>query len=691
MKVLKNISIDILKTRLIHVIMGLSFSACFPVFGQWQQTGIIPDLQIHALANIGTNLFAGTDCGVLLSTDQGESWTEVNNGMGSYSIGCLAVDGNKLYAGNDNGDLYLSSDNGNNWTAINLGYYTWFIKSIGIKGNYIFIGTGAGDFISANNGYTWAPFGNGLTGANVNSFAFVGSKIFAGNFNGVFMSLNYGNTWQSVKSGIYAMTLLATDSGLYVGTNNSGVFITTNQGANWTAVSNGLPDAHILSMAVKGTHLFSGTSSGVFTSANNGNSWQEIPGLSGINVRGILVNDTNVFAGTMGPGMFILENTNNSWKSVNEGITSNKQLLVSGLLSVDSTIFAATYGGGVFLSSDHGDTWLTANQDLNNLIVYCLAQNGNDIFAGTFGKIYRTTNHGLNWTSLSNGLPDNRVVGIVFRDTLIYAGLYGAGVYVSDDEGSSWVPINTGITNNEISSMAVAGGNILAGALTKIYLLTNNGNSWVNVTSGVSASDILCITAHGTKVFAGSRWGDIMESDDYGYNWITNSSLMVEINEIYFNDSTMYAANRKGFYFSVDDGNTMTLSNWGFPEYNQSPITSISTLGSDIYVGLIAHLLEVKQGVWKQSMLNPLQIDEKQSIEGIDICPNPVTSDAVIKINSSYPNANVSIIDFTGREVFKEKLTGNSLVIKSHQLATGMYFVRLTTKYQQFTKKIIVK
>ena len=47
-------------------------------------------------------------------------------------------------------------------------------------------------------------------------------------------------------------------SSLFAATNN-GLFISLNQGQSWTAVSTGLPNTGIVSLAVNGTNIFAGT------------------------------------------------------------------------------------------------------------------------------------------------------------------------------------------------------------------------------------------------------------------------------------------------------------------------------------------------------------------------------------------------------------------------------------------------
>ena len=62
------------------------------------------------------NIFAGTDGGVYISTNNGTSWTQRNTGLNYQYINSLAANGTNLYAGAGNGGLFLSTNSGMNWT-----------------------------------------------------------------------------------------------------------------------------------------------------------------------------------------------------------------------------------------------------------------------------------------------------------------------------------------------------------------------------------------------------------------------------------------------------------------------------------------------------------------------------------------------------------------------------------------------
>lgn len=96
---------------------------------------------ISCFANSGTDLYAGTDFGgIFLTTNNGQSWRPVNNGLKNTSISSIAVLGTKIFAGTSGGGLYVSTNKGDSWekvTSLTNSYVGVFVS-----GNRIFANDG---------------------------------------------------------------------------------------------------------------------------------------------------------------------------------------------------------------------------------------------------------------------------------------------------------------------------------------------------------------------------------------------------------------------------------------------------------------------------------------------------------------------------------------------------------------------
>lgn len=212
----------------------------------------------------GINLFAGTGKGVFLSTNNGVSWTAVNNGLTHQVINALCFCGTNLFAGSEG--VYLSTDYGTSWTSCGLSSNVVY-SLLSIDTN-IFAGTESGAFLSNINGSNWTAIDSGFVHifVDVSAFTFNGPNIFAG-------------------------------------LQGNGIYLSTNKGTSWSIVNDGLTDKGITSLFANGSNIFAGTWGGVFLSTNNGAEWSNI-GLTeltgGVNTLAVCSN--YLFAGTTGLG-----------------------------------------------------------------------------------------------------------------------------------------------------------------------------------------------------------------------------------------------------------------------------------------------------------------------------------------------------------------------------------------------------
>jgi photosystem II stability/assembly factor-like uncharacterized protein len=256
-------------------------------FGQWVQTTAVPGDSVFTdcFAVSGSNLVAGTqgeatdngNRGILLSTDNGATWTASSTGLpiNENVFALMEIDPNSLspmlFAGTEGG-VFFSTDHGISWTA-------------------------------ANNGFppTQHAISFAVIGANSSS-----STIFVGtNQEGVYRSTDNGASWTA--SGLLNMTVIAlavSGSNLIAGGTgpNAGIYLSTDNGLHWTADTTGLPPyVFIQCVAVSGGNLFAGTLNGVFLSTNNGASWNFVnTGLenTNIDVWTLSAIDTFLYAGS---------------------------------------------------------------------------------------------------------------------------------------------------------------------------------------------------------------------------------------------------------------------------------------------------------------------------------------------------------------------------------------------------------
>jgi hypothetical protein len=205
----------------------------------------------------GSNLFAGTrGGGVFLSTNNGTSWTQKNNGLNNNRVLSLAVSGTNLFAGTDSG-AYLSTNNGTSWILV----APIKVYSLAVNGTNVFAGTLGSVFFSTDNGASWNQKNYGLPISNVvAALTISGTNIFAGTIGGgLFVSTNNGTDWTQIgTNGNYYYSFTVGGNDIFGGASLGVNHITKNVN-NWAAISIGLWDFYIYSLAFDGTNIYAGT------------------------------------------------------------------------------------------------------------------------------------------------------------------------------------------------------------------------------------------------------------------------------------------------------------------------------------------------------------------------------------------------------------------------------------------------
>jgi hypothetical protein len=464
---------------------------------------------VYTLAASGTSLFAGTSEGVFRSTNNAASWTAVNNGLADQggrppAVKCFVftpVSGGSgsanLFAGTDLG-VFLSTDEGATWTAVCGGWTELYgynpVIALALVRTDLFAATYyRGILRSSDNGASWTS--TSLTNTDVRAFGSLGGILIAGsNGGGIFRTTDGGVTWTGGGRSATQITSLAVGavpgrsdtSNLFAGTYWDGVYLSSDSGTRWTQV--GLANTHISALAVSDRYLLAGTydasGDGASVSSNSGTGWTKLQYSSATYAAAIgpTSGRVNLFLASSTNGHTSIDfSTDNggSWTGIYSGWYGGAGVHASG-----NYIF--TYGGGsnlavggVRLSSDNGTTWsgysdvgmpnvpLTGRLQSFAALPSFGGQDGMNIFAATLGGVLRSSDNGRSWTRA--GLTDTATYAIEASGTNLFAGTGGYGVYCSTDGGTSWAQVNDGLPNGYVFSLVVSGTHLYAAPRDRGY------------------------------------------------------------------------------------------------------------------------------------------------------------------------------------------------------------------------------
>ena len=304
----------------------------------WEPTNGPTGGVVYALdINSDGYIFAGTDRGVFRTTDNGEVWVEINNGIpsGLREVYSLAIShGGTIFIGTRYGGIFKSTDNGDDWLESNNGLITDKVYSLAINSSdHIFAGTDAGVCRSTDNGESWIEKNNGISGPEILSLSI--------------NSLGY----------------------IFAGTNYK-ICKSTNNGENWITLNNGLPNSLYLSLAINSNDLiFASTFYLIFQSTDSGENWDTLASFGASDL--IINSNDHIFAGHGYNGVYRSTNNGIDWITINYGLTDTS--IYSLLIGLDGHIFTGTFSGLVFRSIN--STTLVASEDANIPSAFSLGQN----------------------------------------------------------------------------------------------------------------------------------------------------------------------------------------------------------------------------------------------------------------------------------------------------------------------------
>ena len=525
-------------------------------FAQWTQTtGPYGDF-VNCFTRIGGDIFAAGG-GVIISPDNGSTWTESSTGLEGLIITALAGSGTSLLAGTYDGGVFITTDKVANWTQTSLIHGQ--VNSLTVNGDDIFASTENGLYLSNDNGMSWNAINSGLTNISVYSVVISGTNLFACTYDGVFLSTNKGTSWTKTGSlnhepgclAISGTTLfVGTNFGVYISTDNGsiwtsggltetrvwsftvnelgvfaitggGIYRSTNNGEEWIQIYSDTVGGTVYSFNINGSTLFVGASSGIYRSTDNAKSWQQVGYKLHPNISRIVATSTQVFVSgynpcphcDMGPKPFAYHSydSGNNWRS---------SWFVSSLITIgDILIAGAQYGNGVLLSYDDGLSWtaVNINAGLTAYNVNSLAISGTSLFAGTDDGIFLSNNNSTSWTHV--GLPSTNVNCLAVNGSVVFAGT-DSRIFYSSNNGTIWEAVNSGLVDTSVSSFAVVGTNVYACTRGSIILSTNNGTSWSSLKQNLPANtQVNSLVASETNLFAGTDAG-VFLSGDGGNNWM---------------------------------------------------------------------------------------------------------------------------------------------------------------------------
>lgn len=184
---------------------------------------------------------------------------------------------------------------------------------------------------------------------------------------------------------------------------------------------------------------------------------------------------------------------------------------------------------------------------------------------GIRGGIYRSSDEGLTWQSVNNGLPaDYTTWAFNSYNSKIYVA-NSEGAYYSGDFGNSWVSLTDNFDDSSkgFYSIDVFGDEIYGGSTGGYYYSADHGITWTFISSKYSNEQIRGIRKLDSRIWIGSTNG-LYFSDDNGITWTLK--LNISVSQLVLKDDQLWVGGNDSAFkilvmVSHDKGGTFIDSN----------------------------------------------------------------------------------------------------------------------------------
>ncbi len=514
----------------------------------------------------GTN----AERGVYRTLDGGDSWERVhyiNNTTGCIDLEINVENPDIVYAvmweryrtpstrevaGDDSG-VWRSTDGGNNWQQL----------TNGIPSNDPNLGRGA-LAISPDNPDRLYLFHSGTPFPGSSSTPYYGS----------WRSDNGGNSWYSISIGNLDDDLYSS-FGWYFGEsivepgNPDVIYVggvatirSMDGGNSWTRV---FEDAHVDQHAFyidsnNPSHVISGHDGGVNRSTNRGSSSTDFISLGATQFYAICHDPSHpqrLYGGTQDNGtMRTMSGGTGDWTFVygGDGFYCLVDPRDNGVIYAEwqyGNIVRSTNGGSSFW--DISDWW---SDRTNWMSPYCFDPlNYDRLYFGTY-RVYRTDNQGNSWSTISGDLTDGNDPGSLVYGTIttvaasavqpnyVLAGTDDANVWITQNGGGNWTAIDGDLPDLWVSRV------VFHPTQANTIFCTFSGHRVSNPTPHVYRSDNL-----------GATWYSVSGSGNDQLPEGPVNDIIIDPDD----PNRYYVGTDFGVFFTVNEGDTWAALGQGLP------------------------------------------------------------------------------------------------------------------------------
>lgn len=536
----------------------------------------------------------------------------------SGRVSAVAIDpsnSNHILCGSAGGGIWETRNAGGNWSPRTDHQPTLTTGAIAFdpgSPNVVYAGTGEGDFYaglgagllrSTNGGSSWsmqatAPFvGSGFHDLLIDPHD--GSHILAATTSGLYVSTDSGANWSRerfARTWSLSMDPRRDDDAEILAACADGLYRSTDGGDNWTQVSLPSDPGSWTRLAVDHVHsdpdvayLFgaSGSTAYLYRRASSGN-WQRISTPADLAVGqawydwflAAAPDRTNqVYLGAINMHRGDLSGVSWNWTNLSaktSGDSIHPDQHAIAILPTQPDVVVVGNDGGLYRSTNRGINWTSLNRGLAITEFEYIAQDPGSVRWLMGGTQDNGTNryHGsLVWDHIADGDGGDCYVNTINPD-IIFHSFFRMGLERSTDRGATWRWIPTANRDPSVYRQLFyppmdGRGNTVAQAGESIFISRDNANTWneVAIPNRRVASAIYVPTPD--VVYVGTTDGRIYRSSWSSSSWgapveVNSPRTLAWVSDLHVDPSNTsriwatYSSIGGGRVFSTTDGG----SNW---------------------------------------------------------------------------------------------------------------------------------
>lgn len=498
--------------------------------------------------------------GVWKTTNGGASWSCESDEEGFVGTSALAFD-----AGDEN-TIYLATGD----------------RDAGDSPSY-------GVYKSTDGGVNWVQTAltASLTGSRIydlKTHPTNANEVYAACQNGLFKSTDGGANWTEIFTNRVQDIEFkpGTPSTIYI-VNNQSFYKSTNSGSTFTQMTSGLPttlDRVLIEVTPANPNyvyfLYSDGSlyGGLCRSTNSGDSFA---------TRSTQQSIGNIF----GYSTSADDQDGQAWYDMAIAVSPSnaEEVHVGGIITWKSTNGGSSFTATTAWSYPNNTGYVHA--DIHYIRFY-----GNNLYVGSDGGVYKSTNNGSSFTDISNGLGIKQFYRFDLNTSanpILIGGAQDNGTSIKNASWIDWLGADGMDCAIDHSNNNVMYGSTQNGSFSKT---TSGGGNSVNIDGNLSGPWVTPLTMdpnNSSILYAGTQQVQKTSNGMGSWSQVSSFSGSTNIQEIAVaksNSNVVYVARGSDLFKSTNGGNSWTNVNSGLPNLSLSDVDIHPTNENFVVVSL---------------------------------------------------------------------------------------------------------